>query len=189
MNMGWKWTEAADERLKQLVEQGMSCSQVADVLNGEFRVSLSRNAVIGRAHRIEHATGKKLSRAVAPKKATAGAPRAGKPVVIAPRSKPVPSMAGDTGGFRMPKVRLKYRPRKAPELKPGRVCGIVELTGCKWAVGFDQHVAGGHLFCNAELHDERYCEFHAAQSRASRSDELVRKTTKDAIKVYTRKAA
>lgn len=188
MNMGWKWTPEADERLKQLLEQGMSCSQVADMLQREFHVSLSRNAVIGRAHRIERASGKKLSRAVAPKKATPGAPRAGKPVVIAPRSKPAPSMAGDTGGFRMPKVRLKYRPRKVPELKPGRVCGIVELTGCKWAVGFDQHVAGGHLFCNAELHDERYCEFHARESRASYSTDLVNKTVKQALKAHRRAA-
>lgn len=188
MNSGWKWTPKADERLKQLLEQGLSCSQAASALQDEFNVPLSRNAVIGRAHRLEHRSGQKMSRPMTPKRATLGPRRGGKPVVIAPRAKPAPSKAGDTGGFRMPKVRLKYRPRVKPVLKPGKQCGIVDVTGCKWAVGFNPQVAGGHLFCNAEKHDDRYCEFHAHVSRASYSTELINKTVKQVLNTNKRAA-
>ena len=94
------------------------------------------------------------------------------------------SPAGGQLSRRMPKVR----PRENPTLKLGRSCGIVDVTGCKWPVGFDAHVAGGHLFCNSELHDSRYCEFHACESRASYSTELIVKTMKAALGANKRSA-
>ena len=189
MNMGWKWTAEADARLAELLKEGLSCSQVATALQREFHVPLSRNAVIGRVHRIEHARGTNLHRTTAPKRATTGPRRSGKPVVIAPRSKPAPSLAGDTGGYQMPKVRLQHRPRKVVEYKPGQECGITDVTGCKWPVRDEPKFAGGHAICNGELHDHRYCEYHAQMSGASYSEGLINKTVKQALKAYLKRAA
>ena len=76
------WTEERIERLKSMWAEGATASQIADELGG-----VSRNAVIGKAHRLglearpspvkpgeEKEVGKKPAKAVAPK-----APRAGRP--------------------------------------------------------------------------------------------------------------
>lgn len=157
------WTVEKIDEMKKLAHEGHSASQIGAVLG------CSRNAVIGKMHRL------KFQFFTRPK--------------VAPRLKPAPTLAGDTGGYRMPKVRLKYKPREVPKLKPGAACGIVDVTGCRWAVDFDEQVPGGHLFCNSELHDHRYCEFHARMSGASYSDELIRRTTKAAIHAYTKRVA
>lgn len=157
------WTDDKIAEMRRLAAEGHSSSQMGAVLG------CSRNAVIGKMHRLKFEFGFRP-------KAT-------------PRAKPAPSLAGDTGGYRMPKVRLRYQPRKAPEIKTGKICGIVDVTGCRWAVDFDEKVPGGHLFCNAEIHDHRYCEFHAHMSGASYSDELIRRKTKAAIHAYTKRVA
>jgi hypothetical protein len=46
------WTDDMIDLMKKEHARGLSCSQIAKVLNGEFRhVSLTRNAVIGALHR------------------------------------------------------------------------------------------------------------------------------------------
>lgn len=47
-----KWTPEHDATLRRLREDGYSSSQIADGLWSEFRTSYSRNAVIGRSHRL-----------------------------------------------------------------------------------------------------------------------------------------
>lgn len=41
------------ERLKKLHENGMSFSQIAETLNSEFDVKLTRHACIGKSHRLK----------------------------------------------------------------------------------------------------------------------------------------
>lgn len=182
--MKFDWTMERIDTMRRLLAEGYSSSYVA------AQIGTTRNAVIGKAHRIEKATGAMLLRN-RPKIQVIRQYKPRQPRVREEQPKNgtvAPSMVGDTGGYRMPKVRLKYRPRETPTLKLGRSCGIVDVTGCKWPVGYDPHVAGGHLFCNSELHDSRYCEFHAQESRASYSTELIVKTMKAALGANKRAA-
>ncbi len=83
--------------------------------------------------------------------------------------------------------RLKVRAGVKPERRPRRVsgpCGILDVTGCKWAIGFDQNVIGRQVFCNSPKQDERYCELHVKLSAASYSDELISKTVQSALKAH-----
>lgn len=49
---GLKWTPAHDAALRRLREDGYSSSQIANYLREQFPVSYTRNAVIGRCHRL-----------------------------------------------------------------------------------------------------------------------------------------
>ena len=184
--MTFQWTMEKIDTMRRLLAEGYSCSLVAT------QIGTTRNAVIGKVQRIEAATGMPLVRKRpmlgAPRQQRDPKPKVVKPKVVKPKSIG-PSMPGDAGGYRMPKVRLKYRPRKTATLKPGVECGILDVTGCKWPVRDEPKFAGGHAFCNGELHDHRYCEFHAQMSAASYSDELIRRTTKAAIAAYIKRAA
>ena len=96
------WTEERIERLKKMWHDGATASQIADELGG-----VSRNAVIGKAHRLGlksrpspvKATEKVVKPAKAPvaPKAAAPAPRAAAPAaprpVATPRPEPKPAAA------------------------------------------------------------------------------------------------
>lgn len=148
------WTDEKVAKMREMAEQGMSASEIGRVLR------CSRNAVIGKMDRV------KIRAGIKPERIKALRPR-------------------------LPKLRLPVR--RAPKLvvvksavnmPAGNGVGIFELTGCKWAIGYDEKVIGRHLFCNSELHDHRYCQQHAAESRASYSVELVNKTVKQALKAH-----
>lgn len=47
------WTDEIVERMKVLWAEGLSASRVADILNGEFATSYTRNSVIGKIHRLD----------------------------------------------------------------------------------------------------------------------------------------
>lgn len=178
------WTQDRIDTLLKLAPTH-SMSQIAKILGN----GITRSACIGKIHRIEKATGKKTvrTRIVMPKREPK--PHSQK-VFIAPRARRIgPSLPGDTSGFAMVKMRLKARPKLEAKPKLGTQCGVLHLTGCKWPTGFDEKVPGGHLFCNDAMFDDRYCEHHAAMGGASYSDELIQKTTKDAIRADRRRAA
>jgi len=93
------WTDERIDRLKTMWEKGMTASQIAEELGG-----VSRNAVIGKAHRLElqsrpspvkanepeaKAEPKKAAPALAKPVAAAPAPRVLAPVPPAPRSQAV----------------------------------------------------------------------------------------------------
>ena len=83
------WTEERIERLKKMWHDGATASQIADELGG-----VSRNAVIGKAHRLgleaRPSPVKAGEEKVAPKKAAAKAPA---PKLVRPAKAPPPSAA------------------------------------------------------------------------------------------------
>ncbi len=104
------WTEERIERLKKMWHDGATASQIADELGG-----VSRNAVIGKAHRLgleqrpspvkagEEKDVKKLAPAAAPK---AAAPNPGAPRAAAA----TPAAAAPQGGHPAPPQReIQYR--------------------------------------------------------------------------------
>ncbi|HEY5459745.1 MAG TPA: GcrA family cell cycle regulator, partial [Sphingomicrobium sp.] len=98
------WTEERIERLKSMWSEGSTASQIADDLGG-----VSRNAVIGKAHRLglearpspvkpgeEKESPKKAAKAAAPK--TVKAPKAEPPAAAANAADVAPGDAPDGPG-------------------------------------------------------------------------------------------
>ncbi|WP_420142056.1 GcrA family cell cycle regulator [Sphingomonas sp.] len=98
------WTDERIDQLKQMWQQGMTASQIAETLGG-----VSRNAVIGKAHRLG------LQSRPSPVKAAetpAPAPVAAAPVEAPPPPKPAPTVAA------APPPAPTPRPAPAPAI-PG----------------------------------------------------------------------
>lgn len=144
------WTEEKIAEMHRLAKEGLPAPVIGR------KLGCSKNAVIGKLHRVKIRIGLKPERKHPESPYKSGAPK--------------------RKYTRRPKLEIV-----APAADAAGPCGILDVTGCKWAVGFDKSVPGGHLFCNSEKHDERYCEFHVKQSRASYSDELIKKTVKGAL--------
>src|SRR5438477_7764021 len=107
------WTEERIERLKKMWHDGATASQIADELGG-----VSRNAVIGKAHRLgleqrpspvkpgEEKDAKKAApAAAAPTPAKAGAA----PLAEAPKAAPATHVAPHAGSPRRPGSDIQYR--------------------------------------------------------------------------------
>ncbi|MGH6907248.1 MAG: GcrA family cell cycle regulator [Aestuariivirga sp.] len=157
------WTDERVELLKKLWTEGLSASQIAARLS----LGVTRNAVIGKVHRLNLS-----GRAPQPRATTPRAPRKAREPSLPGRSTGFPSMptAGNTA--LRPLLRADAQPRQAalpaPEPvrlvdlpKGGRVT-ILHLSDktCKWPIG--DPGAEGFCFCG---HGPRvgspYCEYHA----------------------------
>lgn len=133
------WSEERVELLKKLWDEGKTAAQIAETLGG-----VTRNAVIGKAHRL------KLSGRVSPiktsKKVKSSAPsqatskQTGQP---AQRSKPAPEFVD-----------------KAPE---GDGISLLELRerNCRWPLGDPQHADFKFCGCSS-LPGIPYCPEHAS---------------------------
>src|ERR1700754_4775 len=91
--MSLSWTDERIDRLKELWSQGKTASQIAEELGG-----VSRNAVIGKAHRLglqsRPSPVKPNEEGASP--APAAAPKKPAPAPAAPRPAPAPSPAPAT---------------------------------------------------------------------------------------------
>ena len=107
------WTEERIERLKRMWHDGATASQIADELGG-----VSRNAVIGKAHRLgleQRPSPVKPGEEKEVKKpaAAAPAPAAPKPAPKAEAPKPAPAAPATTAAAPAPTAS----PRSAPEMQ------------------------------------------------------------------------
>lgn len=175
------WTDERIAAMKRLLQGGLSCSGVAAMLG------VSRNAIIGKVHRIEHATGEKwisrIGTSTGPRNLVRGA---------APRKRPEPRLSVAPAARPVERQKKPQQPpRRAPALpagivvlgmKPARLgkpCGILQASGCRWAIGHDPKVIGGHVFCNEATPDgHSYCEAHARANAAPYSRDLIKRTIK-----------
>lgn len=151
------WTDERVERLKKLWEDGLSASQIAAELGG-----VTRNAVIGKVHRIG------LSGRAKP--ASSPAPRARKPTRPSSPQRPhAPAFRGNTA----------LKPRATPDLDIdlapeadalpfvdnvvplGDRCTIMELKeySCRWPVGDPGKEE--FRYCGARSETGKpYCVYH-----------------------------
>ena len=165
----FEWTEAVMDQLVALVLEGKkSFSQIGAELG------CGKNAAIGKWHRIRDRRGIVRLVPVKPtgtRKTARARPETAKTVI---------------GGAML-------RPVKQPAPAPvyGNVCGILEVTGCRWPVGHNRDVPGGHMFCNHSTESgESYCAPHASESAAPYSNDLIRRTVKSTLAILrTRRAA
>jgi GcrA cell cycle regulator len=156
------WTEDRVETLKKLWADGLSASQIA----GKLGMGVTRNAVIGKVHRLNLAGRVNTPRSQSPR--VARKPSEGHR--SAPRGPSQPSMP--TAGATALKSFTQTAPRLAPlpEPKPmrlvesskdGRIT-ILHLSDktCKWPIGDPTHE--DFCFCGHGPRDgSPYCEYHA----------------------------
>ncbi|WP_225766602.1 GcrA family cell cycle regulator [Inquilinus sp. Marseille-Q2685] len=141
------WTEERVAQLRQLWGNGKSASEIAEILGG-----VSRNAVIGKAHRLE------LS---------------GRPSPIK-RKEDEEEEVAVTAAAEAPPAVEKVPAKPVPERKSGGAT-ILNLTErmCKWPIG-DPRDKDFH-FCGKAAHGNLpYCAEHAAiayQPPGKRRDE------------------
>jgi GcrA cell cycle regulator len=159
------WTEERVETLKRLWAEGLSASQIA----GKLGMGVTRNAVIGKVHRLNLAGRVNTPRTQTPRTAR-------KPAAdghnTAPRGPSRPSMptAGATAlkSFAQPQSNPRLAPLPEPKplrlvesSKDGRIT-ILHLSDktCKWPIGDPQHE--DFCFCGHGPRDgSPYCEYHA----------------------------
>ena len=142
------WTEDRVAVLKKLWTDGLSASQIAKQLGG-----VTRNAVIGKVHRLGPAGRATPSRPVTKRPMRPQAPRPTPALAIA-RARP----AGPSplGGNVVP-----FAPLEALRQDDGSVASVLTLTErmCKWPIGdpTDQNFG----FCGRGACSGPYCQEHA----------------------------
>ncbi|KKX31894.1 GcrA family cell cycle regulator [Rhizobium sp. LC145] len=157
------WTDERVEKLKRLWSEGLSASQIAAQLGG-----VSRNAVIGKVHRLSLPGRAKAGGTVATNRAT-------KRTTSAPRapnyaSRVTTRTVARAVGATMLKEEIEIDTAEEMEFIPARNVvvpisrrlSLTELTErtCKWPVG-DPLKEGFH-FCGCDSPDSSpYCNYHA----------------------------
>lgn len=151
------WTEEAIGRLRTLWAEGLSTAEIGR------RMGISKNAVVGKAHRLN------LSARPSPiRRVPGGAPvprpvprQAPRPFVRAP-SFPAAGYATNTYAFPQPAPRPVVAPAPRPVAVPApRPAPRLSNAACCWPIG--EPGKAGFRFCgSAALAGKPYCEEHAA---------------------------
>jgi GcrA cell cycle regulator len=135
------WTEERVALLQRLWGQGYSASQIASQIEG-----VSRNAVIGKIHRLG-------------KQGGASAPRARRPFGLAPvRRRP----AAEVRRAPPPADWIAHAPRRLALVEePGlATCATLNADMCRWPIGDPDEA--GFSFCGKTADGTRpYCQGHA----------------------------
>ncbi|MEI8146969.1 MAG: GcrA family cell cycle regulator [Alphaproteobacteria bacterium] len=151
------WTDERVELLKKLWNDGLSASQIAGELGG-----VTRNAVIGKVHRLGLS-----GRAKAP---SSSAPRPRKAPRSAPSAPPRPTTSMFRGNTVLkpqmethaaPAVEIEAVPAPDNVVPMGERCTIMELKeySCRWPVG--DPGKDDFRFCGSRSDGSRpYCAYH-----------------------------
>ena len=134
------WTAEAIERLRALWAEGHSTAEIGR------RMGISKNAVVGKAHRLSLPPRPSPIRREAEGEAPVAAPKLPRPVVVAPR--PVVATAPPVLRVTPPAVVRPF-PR------------VVAARTCCWPIG--EPGTSGFRFCTAEaMGGKPYCVEHAS---------------------------
>lgn len=155
------WTDERVELLKKLWAEGLSASQIAAQLGG-----VSRNAVIGKVHRLKLSGRGRTTAAPARQKKASSAPAASKPVrAAAPARSAAPTIGAtalqvqfDAG----PVARQQLRSSDNVVVPISRRLDLTQLTErtCKWPNG--DPLSEDFHFCGNEAGESGpYCAYHA----------------------------
>lgn len=156
------WTESHTRQLVEMWQEGHSCSQIAAAIGG----GLSRNAVIGKIHRMKLNAGRAVRSPMprAPKPPRQRAPRQSrKPKVAKPRSAYAPAGPDDAGANDVVLKSAAWKPL------PGTVpVALVDLQKgqCKWPIGDPRERDFGFCGCEA-VPAKPYCPAHGRLSVAT----------------------
>ncbi|WP_208440776.1 GcrA family cell cycle regulator [Bartonella raoultii] len=158
------WTDERVELLKKFWSEGLSASQIAAQLGG-----VSRNAVIGKVHRLKlPGRGKTAQGSVRAQKTPANpsSPRIRRtPSTVLPTSSP--SCGVEATALKMESVTEDVKEIDAPEKSSvvvpiSRHLNLLQLSEntCRWPVG--DPLSSDFHFCGADSGENSpYCAFHA----------------------------
>jgi len=161
------WTDERVELLKKLWAEGLSASQIATQLGG-----VSRNAVIGKVHRLKlSGRGRTSSSAPRPKKtASSNGPRP-----AARTSRQVTTTVGATALQARydsePDAHAQVRPQQNVVIPIPLKLKLVELgeRTCKWPIGDPMHE--DFAFCGNDVGEcGPYCGYHSKLAYQPASD-------------------
>jgi len=154
------WTDERVEQLKKLWEAGLSASQIAAELG-----NITRNAVIGKVHRLGLSGRAKSSASSAPRQRKA---RPASHMVRVSR----PAMRGNTALAQAFEMEVAPDPVAFDNVIPmGQRCNLLELTEstCRWPIG--DPGAQDFFFCGGKpLTGLPYCAHHARVAYQPASD-------------------
>ncbi|MFH1157986.1 MAG: GcrA family cell cycle regulator [Pseudomonadota bacterium] len=186
------WTDERIALLKRLWKDGKSAAEIAKTLSK----GVTRNAVIGKAHRMG-LSGRpspiKKPASVSEKK-SAKAPEKEIREIRKPVATPAPSVASGKGRH-APPTREEAKPEKLEkgDLPPGGGVALIDLTErmCKWPIGDPRE--DDFTFCGHGISGGTpYCQRHAAmayqssgRSRAPAAEEKVVEENADDDEVVT----
>ncbi|CAH0339342.1 GcrA family cell cycle regulator [Rhizobium sp. CECT 9324] len=160
------WTDERVERLKRLWAEGLSASQIAAQLGG-----VSRNAVIGKVHRLNLPGRAKAGGSTsATRAAKRPAPATQRPAAFQGRTATTTRTVTRAAGGNMLKEEVEVDIFEEVEVsRPSNVVvpisrrlALTELTErtCKWPIG--DPMKDDFHFCGCEINDASpYCGYHA----------------------------
>lgn len=158
----FSWTDQAVEILKRLHAEGKSGTEIAEHLSRTFRKKLTRNAVIGKKHRLGLQKGAASSPGGYPK----GRRRKVSEAELRRREERK-AKARERQAMKQAQTAQKLARDLKKDRKLREDVGRVDLIDlepgqCKWPT---REVAGTHLFCGSPVHSgSPYCASHHARA-------------------------
>ena len=157
------WTDDKIDKLKKLWGQGNTASQIAEIIGG-----VSRNAVIGKAHRLN------LSAKIKTRTAASN-----KDFDSTMEGKEIKSNRGRKSKFKSLIIEKNFEPENPKQLEE------LDENSCKWPIGHPDEKS--FYFCGrSSLKDFSYCKLHllyAYQPKGKKEDV----TEKDEIPEFIEK--
>ena len=148
------WTDEKVAKLKELWGKGSTASQIAEIIGG-----ISRNAVIGKAHRLN------LSAKIKTRAATSN-----QNFVNSLAEKDIKSRRSRKGKFRSLIIEKDFEPENPKQLEE------LDENSCKWPIGHPDEKS--FYFCGrSSLKDFSYCKLHLlyAYQPKGKKDEVTEK--------------
>ena len=141
------WTDDKIDKLKKLWGQGNTASQIAEIIGG-----VSRNAVIGKAHRLN------LSAKIKTRTATSN-----KDFDSSMEGKEIKSNRGRKSKFKSLIIEKNFEPENPKQVEE------LDEDSCKWPIGHADEKSC--YFCGRNsLKDFSYCKLHLLFAYQTKSD-------------------